>query len=147
MTSSDFSPEPYRRRRRRPHRVLRAFKLVLPFLLLLAVGLLSAGVIRLVEVTAAPPSPAATYSETIHSETTQEGASADPSRGLRAGRIFGIPGTVTGEEELRLAEPQSLQLEEIPPTSFLPEMPQERAADSIDAERAPGTLGANLNER
>ena len=65
MTSSDFLPEPRKRRRRRPHRVQRAFKLALPFLFLLAMGTLSAGVIHLVEVTAAPEIPPVEYPEPV----------------------------------------------------------------------------------
>ena len=118
MTSSDYLPVAPPKRRRRSHRILRTFKLMLPFLLLAALGLLSAGVIRLVEVSTAARIPVSKVSEP------------------------GISGT--GVEELSQRESQTSLLEGILPTSFLEQMPEERAADSLDAERALQTPGAKL---
>jgi hypothetical protein len=118
MSSSEY--QPLRRRRRTSRRVLRAFKLAAPFLLLIAVGLLSAGFIHFVETTAAPP----IKSPLDEPAPVGEQWRPDPRQGWQ-GRS-----TVSGVGRgLQLGDTAGV-LEGVLPTSFLEEQPSDRI-DSI----------------
>ena len=108
MTSSDYQAPTRRRRRSRPFR--RALKMAAPFLLLIAVGLLSAGVIRFVEKTAAPP-----IENPLEEQLPIE--SRDP---VEARKGLHGKATVEGEADpLVLRDTAEVRLDGVLPTSFL----------------------------
>lgn len=131
MSSSEYPPAP--RRRRRSHRVLRAFKLAAPFLLLIAVGLLSAGVIQIVEKTAAPR---------IKHPLEQAPASSgqvDPRQGWQGSTHLRGSGGV-----LQLGEIANVPLDGVLPTSFLQLESTSSDLEERQVERGFGGPGAGL---